>query len=165
MLITNYILFQTAFTFQIAHTTTPPELLEIILNKRANTLNTRGEQPNDFTLKICGQEEYLIGDNIPLIQFNYIQDCLAKDIVPTLVTLSKQSVPVDQDNAIDNPEVDTLQRTKPSSSTLTLRKKGKHISAWKLEESFIFTVNKISRLNCDAAQRTVEVCYNLFKNF
>lgn len=107
----------------------------------------------------------MIGDNIPLIQFNYIQDCLAKDIIPTLVTLSKQSVPVDQDNAIDNPEVDTLQRTKPSSSTLTLRKKGKHISAWKLEEPFVFTVNKISRLNCDAAQRTVEVYYNLFKNF
>lgn len=157
VLVTKFENSETAFTFQIAHTTTPPELLEIILNKRANTLNTRGEQPNDFTLKICGQEEYLIGDNIPLIQFNYIQDCLAKDIIPTLVTLSKQSVPVDQDNAIDNPEMDTLQRTKPSSSTLTLRKKGKHISAWKLEEPFVFTVNKISRLNCDAAQRTVEI--------
>lgn len=103
----------------------------------------------------------MIGDKIPLIQFNYIQDCLAKDITPTLVTLSKQSVLVDQDNAIDNPEVDTLQRTKPSSSTLTLRKKGKHISAWKLEEQFVFTVNKISRLNCDAAQRTVEVLHYL----
>lgn len=157
VLVTKFENSETAFTFQISHTTTPPELLEIILNKRANTLNTRGEQPNDFTLKICGQEEYLIGDKIPLIQFNYIQDCLAKDITPTLVTLSKQSVLVDQDNAIDNPEVDTLQRTKPSSSTLTLRKKGKHISAWKLEEQFVFTVNKISRLNCDAAQRTVEI--------
>jgi len=154
---------QASFTFQIAHTTTPPELLEVILNKRANTLKTRGEQPNDFTLKVCGQEEYLIGDNIPLIQFGYIQDCLAKDIMPTLVTLSKQSVPVDQDSAFDNPDVDTLQRTKPSSSTLTLRKKGKHISVWKIEEPFVFTVNGISRLNCDAAHRTVEVCFGFFK--
>lgn len=153
---------QTMFTFQIPHTTTPPELLEIILNKRANTLNTRGEQPNDFTLKICGQEEYLIGDKIPLIQFSYIQDCLAKDITPTLVTLSKQSVPVDQDSAFDNPDADMLQRTKPSSSTLTLRKKGKHISAWKIEEPFMFTVNGISRLNCDAAHRIVEVLYTCF---
>lgn len=152
-----------SFTFQIAHTTTPPELLEAILNKRANTLKTRGEQPNDFTLKVCGQEEYLIGDNIPLIQFGYIQDCLAKDTMPTLVTLSKQSVPVDQDNAFDNPDVDTLQRTKPSSSTLTLRKKGKHISAWKIEEPFVFTVNGISRLNCDAAHRTVEVCLSFLR--
>lgn len=106
----------------------------------------------------------MIGDKTPLIQFSYIQDCLAKDITPTLVTLSKQSVPVDQDNAFDNPEMDTLQRTKPSSSTLTLRKKGKHISAWKLEEPFVFIVNGISRLNCDAAHRTVEVRYNLFEN-
>jgi len=111
-------------------------------------------------LKICGQEEYLIGDKIPLIQFSYIQDCLAKDMMPTLVVLSKQSVPVYQDNAYDNPDVDTLQRTKPSSSTLTLRKKGKHISAWKIEEPFVFTVNAISRLNCDAAHRTVEVRFN-----
>lgn len=156
------LLFQTMFTFQISHTTTPPELLEIILNKRANTLNTRGEQPSDFTLKICGQQEYLIGDKTPLIQFSYIQDCLAKDITPTLVTLSKQSVPVDQDSAIDNPDADMLQRTKPSSSTLTLRKKGKHISAWKIEEPFMFTVNGISRLNCDAAHRVVEVLYSSF---
>ena len=112
--------------------------------------------PNDFTLKVCGQEEYLIGD-YPLIQFSYIQDCLAKDIVPTLVTLSRDSVSVDQENTAENVEPDTLQRTRPSFSTLTPRKKGKHISAWKIEEPFVFTVNAISRLNCDAAHRTVEV--------
>ncbi|XP_072757621.1 phosphatidylinositol 4,5-bisphosphate 3-kinase catalytic subunit delta isoform [Anoplolepis gracilipes] len=157
VLVTKFENSETAFTFQVARIITPPELLEIILNKRANTLNTRGEQPNDFTLKICGQEEYLIGDKTLLIEFSYIQECLAKDITPTLVTLSKKSVSLDQDNTIDNPEVDTLQRTKPSSSTLTLRKKGKHVSAWKLEDPFVFTVNGISRLNCDAAHRTVEI--------
>ncbi|XP_014479292.1 PREDICTED: phosphatidylinositol 4,5-bisphosphate 3-kinase catalytic subunit delta isoform [Dinoponera quadriceps] len=146
----------TAFTFQIPDSTTPYQLLGLILNKRANTLNTRGEHPNDFTLKVCGQEEYLIGE-LPLIQFSYIQDCLAKDITPTLVTLSIQSIPVDQDNAYDNPDADTLQRTRPSFSTLTLRKKGKHISAWKIDDSFFFTVNGISRLNCDAVHRTVEI--------
>lgn len=138
------------------HTMTPYQLLVSILNKRANTLMSRGH-PNDFTLKVCGQEEYLIGD-YPLIQFSYIQDCLAKDILPTLVTLSRDSVCVDQENAVENADgADSSQRTRPSFSTLTLRKKGKHISAWKIEEPFIFTVNGISRLNCDAAHRTVEV--------
>ena len=112
--------------------------------------------PNDFTLKVCGQEEYLIGD-YPLIQFSYIQDCLAKDVTPTLVTSSRDSVSVDQESSTENAEADALQRTRPSFSTLTLRKKGKHISAWKIEEPFAFTVNGISRLNCDAAHRTVEV--------
>lgn len=154
-------MLQVSFTFQIAHTITPLKLLEVILTKRSNTLKTRGD-PNDYTLKVCGQEEYLIGDNIPLIQFGYIQDCLAKDVTPVLVTFSKQSIPMDQDSAFDNPDVDTLQRTKPSSSTLTLRKKGKHISAWKIEEPFVFTVNGISRLNCD---RIIEVCISVFLEF
>lgn len=115
----------------------------------------------DFTLKVCGQEEYLIGD-YPLIQFSYIQDCLAKDVTPTLVTLSRNSVCIDQENTVENAEADALQRARPSFSTLTLRKKGKHISAWKIEEPFVFIVNGISRLNCDAAHRTVEVytCYS-----
>lgn len=141
--------------FHIPHTTTPHQLLVMILNKRANTLMSRGERPNDFTLKVCGQEEYLIGD-YPLIQFSYIQDCLARDITPTLVTLSVNSIVLDQDNLMDNPELENQKRARPSFSTLTLRKKGKHISAWKLEEQFVFTVNGISRLNCDA-NRQVEV--------
>lgn len=148
--------FQTAYTFQIPNTTTPYQLVGLILNKRANTLHTRGERPDDFTLKVCGQEEYLI-DDLPLIQFSYVQDCIAKDITPTLVTISVQSITVDQDNAFDNPDADILQRTRPSFSTLTLRKKYKHISAWKIDDLFYFTVNGISRLNCDAAHRTVEV--------
>ena len=115
-----------------------------------------GEKPSDFTLKVCGQEEYLIGE-YPLIQFSYIQDCLARDITPTLVTLSTESVIVDRDNGFDHPEVDTLKRARPSFSTLTLRKKGKHISAWKIEDLFLFHVNGISRVNCDVAHRTVEV--------
>lgn len=119
---------------------------------------SRGERPSDFTLKVCGQEEYLIGD-FPLIQFSYIQDCLARDMTPTLVTLSIDSVMVDRENVFDNPESDTLKRARPPFSTLTLRKKGKHISAWKIEDLFVFNVNGISRLNCDAAHRTVEVYF------
>lgn len=122
----------------------------------------RGEHPNDFILKVCGQEEYLIGE-YPLIQFNYIQDCLARDITPTLITLNVDSVSLDQDNGPENPDVDALQRTRPSFSTLTLRKKGKHVSAWKIDDPFVFTVNGISRLNCDAAHRTVEVYKFIYK--
>lgn len=147
---------ETSFTFQILHSTTPYELLVLIVNKRANTMMLRGEHPNDFILKVCGQEEYLIGE-YPVIQFSYIQDCLARDITPTLITYNADSVSLDQDNGLENPDADALQRTRPSFSTLTLRKKGKHISAWKIDDPFVFTVNGISRLNCDAAHRTVEI--------
>lgn len=120
---------------------------------------SRGERPGDFILKVCGQQEFLIGE-YPLIQFTYIQECLSRDSAPVLLVLSVENVPTDKENAFENPEADTLKRARPSFSTLTLRKKGKHISVLKIEDQFMFNVNGISRLNCDAAHRTVEV--NLF---
>lgn len=82
---------QTTFTFNVHYTMTPHELLRTILNKKAITLNSRGEHPADFVLKVCGQEEYLVG-NFPLTQFQYVQDMLASDGVPTLVTVSVNSI-------------------------------------------------------------------------
>lgn len=67
-------------------------MLGIILNKKVNSLNMRGDHPNDFVLKVIGQEQYLVG-NVPLINFMYIQEALFRDVVPTLVTVSVESVP------------------------------------------------------------------------
>ncbi|CAG5109135.1 5-bisphosphate 3-kinase catalytic subunit beta isoform (Mus musculus) [Cotesia congregata] len=156
VVVTKFENTETTYTFQISHDTTPYQLIVLILNKRANTLMSKGEKPNDFTLKICGQEEYLIGEH-PLIQYTYIQDCISKDVSPTLITVSIRNVMIDNDYSLENPELDSLKRSRPTFSTLTLRKKGKHISALKLDNYFEFTVNGISRLNCDAAHRTVEV--------
>ncbi|KAK0174893.1 hypothetical protein PV327_010608 [Microctonus hyperodae] len=156
VVVTKFEKTETTFTFQISHDTTPRQLIVLILNKRANTLMSKNEKCEDFALKVCGQEEYLISD-YPLIQFNYIQDCIARCITPTLCTVSVSSIVVDYDNVFDNPELETLKRSRPTFSTLTLRKKGKHISAWKIDDLFAFTVNGISRLNCDAANRTVEI--------
>lgn len=71
---------------------TPHKLLVTILNKKAITLNSRGEHPSDFVLKVCGQEEFLVGD-YPIIQFLYIQETLSADAIPTLVIISVNSVP------------------------------------------------------------------------
>lgn len=40
-------------------------------------------------------------------------------------------------------------RSRSSSSTLTLRKKNKHVSAWSIKQPFQITVSAICRLNCD----------------
>lgn len=147
----------TSYTFLVPHATTPRQLVVLALNKRANTLTLRDERPRDFTLKVCGQEEYLFND-YPLIQFSYVQDCIAKDNSPTLVAVNINSIPVYKDHDYEDPDSDTLNRgTRPSFSTLTLRKKGKYTYSWNIEDQFKFNVNGISRLNCDAAHRTVEV--------
>lgn len=62
---------------------------------------------------------------------------------------------VDVDNVYENAE-DIEKRPRPSFSTLTLRKKGKHLSSWTIDVKFAFKLSAICRLNCDVT-RTVEV--------
>lgn len=127
------------------------------LTKRASRQAAKVEEkPKDFCLKVCGHEEYLIGPN-PLIQYTYIQDCLSRDVIPTLVIMRTDSIVVCDDNHYGNVD-DNLKRPRPAFSTLTLRKKGKHISAWKITDKwFEFDVNGLSRLNSEAAHRTVVI--------
>lgn len=146
-----------SYKFIVSHTTTPQQLVAMAIKKRITTLAVRDEYPRDFYLKICGQEEYFIED-LPLIQYSYIQDCISKDIEPAFVAVSKNSIRVYKDHDYEDPESEILNRgTRPSFSTLTLRKKGKYTYSWNIEDQFKFNVNGISRLNCDAAHRTVEV--------
>uniref|UniRef100_A0A1Y1N7Q3 PI3K-RBD domain-containing protein n=1 Tax=Photinus pyralis TaxID=7054 RepID=A0A1Y1N7Q3_PHOPY len=144
-----------AFTFNIPHSTTPVKLLETILAKRSYILNTRGESPHDYVLKVCGRDEYLVGD-YGIIQFQYVQDSLFRDITPIVVTTSVHSVPMLIEN--DYEKINHLDNKKPRSSfsTLTLRKKGKHKSSWNIEENFAITLCTISGLNCDT-KRNVEI--------
>lgn len=155
VLVTKFENTETTFKFNIPYTMTPHQLLLTILNKKAIALNFRGEHPSDYVLKVCGQEEYLVGE-YPLVQFLYIQEVLASDDIPTLVTVSVNSVLVDVDNVYENPEDLEARPNRPSFSTLTLRKKGKHISAWDIEDPFRFEISAISKLNCDIT-RPVEV--------
>lgn len=55
-------------------------------------MNIKGEKASDYVLKVCGQDDYLVGD-YEILQFQYIQESIARDIVPTLVTISVTSVP------------------------------------------------------------------------
>ena len=65
---------------------------------------------------------------------------------------------VDVDNVYENPD-DEIKHARPSPSTLTSRKKGKHVSSWTIKEDFTFRISAISRLNCDV-NRPVEVVYS-----
>lgn len=65
----------------------------MILAKRANVLQLKGETTDDYVLKVCGRDEYLVGDDYQLIQFQYIQDAIWREVNPTVVTMSIQSVP------------------------------------------------------------------------
>lgn len=55
-------------------------------------MNIRVERASEYVLKVCGQDEFLVGE-YELIQFQYIQDCFSRDITPTVVTLHVNKVP------------------------------------------------------------------------
>lgn len=125
------------FTFDVACTITPMQLLEIILSKKKSKLNLR-ERSKDYILKIGGQEEYIFGDN-PLIQFLYIQDTLSRDAVPAVVVMMLNDVYVfTSPYTPEDDKVSLKSNGKPSkqASTLTLRKRGKHVSSWDIADNF-----------------------------
>lgn len=72
---------------------TPRQHIEGILRKMENSLNVRGEQAEDYVLKVCGREEYIFGDH-PLIQFLYIQEMLSNDSVPHVMIVKIDEVPL-----------------------------------------------------------------------
>ncbi|KAF5291172.1 hypothetical protein FQA39_LY14414 [Lamprigera yunnana] len=144
-----------SFRFNIPHTTKPTKLLEIILAKKANILNQRSENPHDYVLKVCGRDEYLVGDQ-SIIQFQYIQDSLFRDMIPAVVTMSVHKVPILIENEYEKISILDNKKPRSSFSTLTLRKKGKHKSSWNIEENFSITICIISGLNCDT-KRNVEI--------
>lgn len=89
----TYFVLQNSFSFNVRFSITPNELLEMILAKRANVLQLKGERTHDYVLKVSGRDEYLVGDDYQLIQFQYIQDAIWREVNPTVVTMSVHSVP------------------------------------------------------------------------
>lgn len=63
---------ETSFTFNVRYDKLPQELLDLVLAKKALTMNKRHDRASDYVLKIAGRDEYLFG-YYPLVQFLYIQ--------------------------------------------------------------------------------------------
>jgi len=62
------------------------ELLKLALGKKAVNTNSKIEDPSNYLLKVCGQQEFLLGENA-LVYFTYIQDALAKDMSPVVIVV------------------------------------------------------------------------------
>ena len=128
------------------------KLMEEIISKMQTKIKNFRRRISDYILKICGQEEYIFGDDIPLIQFLYIQDRLSRGEVPTCVIRYVSDVYVFTSNYIAQP---TLKTPKPKT-TSTLRKKGKHELSWNIDENFQITIQTLNKLNVDT-NKTVEI--------
>ncbi|XP_071445759.1 phosphatidylinositol 4,5-bisphosphate 3-kinase catalytic subunit delta isoform [Hetaerina americana] len=143
---------ESSFTFKVSTSMTPKELLKKVLNKKAVTHKAKEERTQDYVLKVWGREEYLLGRDMPLSKYIYIQECIALEVYPVLIACPFTSIMVEMDDLYEYPE-SFESHTRPSSATL--RKKGNYISSWSVDKPFKFGVQEICRLNCDD-NRTVE---------
>ncbi|XP_018567528.1 phosphatidylinositol 4,5-bisphosphate 3-kinase catalytic subunit delta isoform [Anoplophora glabripennis] len=144
-------IMQSSFTFNVPPNIKPKKLLEMILAKRATILNRRNERTNEYVLKVCSQDDFLVGE-YEIIEFQYIQDCISREITPTLVTVHVDRVPVSQANDYESLDIFDNKKNKPVpyNSTNTLRKKKNTVSSWSITDNYVMTVNTITKLNVDS---------------
>lgn len=143
-----------AVTLKVSCLIKPTQLIEEITQKMQTKIKNFRRRTSDYILKICGQEEYIFGDN-PLIQFIYIQDRLSRGEVPTCVVKYVSDVYVFTSNYTADP-IMVQGRLNGKSNSSTLRKKAKHKSAWDVEDNYQIMIQTISKLNVDK-NKTVEI--------
>ncbi|XP_030764150.1 phosphatidylinositol 4,5-bisphosphate 3-kinase catalytic subunit delta isoform-like [Sitophilus oryzae] len=146
-------ILQHRFDFEVDCSSTPNKLLEMVLSKRATVLNIKNQKILEYVLKICGRDEYLLG-YYPLLQFQYIQDCLSYSERPSFLIVHVDRIPVV--NSI-YANIDPLESRKSRTSynlSNTLRKKKNMKSSWDINDSYAITLCTASRLNCDSKKQT-----------
>ncbi|XP_038215234.1 phosphatidylinositol 4,5-bisphosphate 3-kinase catalytic subunit delta isoform [Zerene cesonia] len=153
ILVTKVANTEISFTSNVSVNLTPQQHVDTIFRKKANSLNMRGEQPRNYVLKVCGREEYLLGD-YPLIQFLYIQEMLAKDGVPQVMTVSMDKITCCDMQYYALPE----RRRLTSEQSNTIRKKKNHESSWKIERNYSCMVQTVGGLNVDPGRLVEVVC-------
>ncbi|KAF7275751.1 hypothetical protein GWI33_011304, partial [Rhynchophorus ferrugineus] len=74
------------FNFNIHPMTASSKLLELILSKKGIEVHLKTNVMHDYVLKVRGRDEYLVGE-FPLIQLQYVQDCLLQNVTAQFVTI------------------------------------------------------------------------------
>lgn len=143
-----------SFTFNVPYYITPAKMLDMVLAKKALTMNAKGDRASDYILKVCGQDEYLFGD-YPLVQFLYIQDTLSRVGVPTLVVKPLVNVDVFEDSTYQSTK--DFMRTSKQQAVCTLRKKVRQILSWEIDMPFQCHIHIIRDLNIADDNRYNEI--------
>lgn len=144
-----------SFTHEIPYHLSPTLILKKILTKMSHTTNKPQQSYDDYILKICGQDEYIFGEN-QIIQFLHVQDVLSANGIPSFVIQAKQNVDMFR-NSIYETSLPKLEDRKNDSnygaSTRTLDTKQ---TSWDIKQQLQICIHEIKGLNCDT-NKAVEV--------
>lgn len=146
-----------SFTHEIPYNLSPTSILKKILAKMSHTSNKPQQSYDDYILKICGQDEYIFGDN-QIIQFLHIQDVLSANGIPSFVIQAKQNVDMFKKSIYETtlPKLDDRKTNDSKTRLNTLKKKQKHTSSWDIKQQLQICIHAIKGLNCDT-NKAVEV--------
>lgn len=147
-----------SFTHEVHYNLSPTAILQKILTKMSHTTNKPQPSYDDYILKICGQDEYIFGEN-QIIQYLHVQDVLSANGIPSFVIQAKQNVDMFKKSIYDvvQPKMDDRKDAKVrQTSTCTLKKKQKHTSSWDIKQQLQICIHAIKGLNCDA-NKTMEI--------
>ncbi|KAG5679471.1 hypothetical protein PVAND_009036 [Polypedilum vanderplanki] len=141
-------------TMEIPYNAQPEEVLEKIIQKIETNLNICHNHADDILLKVCGQEEYILG-GFPIIQLAYIQECIQKNEMPVF-SLTKVCDILREDDFCP-------QLSKKASSKKYVRSQSTKKSSWELDENFKIVIQAINNLKIEG-NKTIElgVCVGLF---
>ncbi|KAF8774814.1 Phosphatidylinositol 4 like protein [Argiope bruennichi] len=150
---------ESTFKFYVPPSINPKDLLDLVLKKKGPSIGLQGDQSQNFLLKICGLEEYLIGP-YPISQYKYIRECLSCDRIPELILVSSDKVQLERSRPESKSE--ERQRTKSTaseaSSTLKRKKQLSSLSTWSIEEPFTIIIHSIHKLNYDNKTKVAVQC-------
>lgn len=129
--------------------TVPQQLASIVerLNKKHNT----DKKPEDFVLKVTGIAEYLYGENTRLLDFEYIRNCLKKNIEMHLNIIEKSSIAtVKKSQAIDDTLYDislnAIYTHEQTSLEYNYFSQISHLSIWDIHRPLSVTVLGLDNL-------------------
>ncbi|XP_059547315.1 phosphatidylinositol 4,5-bisphosphate 3-kinase catalytic subunit delta isoform isoform X4 [Myotis daubentonii] len=141
-----------SFTFQVSTKDVPLALTACALRKKATVFRQPlVEQPEDYTLRVNGKQEYLYG-SYPLCQFQYICSCLHSGLTPHLTMVHSSSILAMRDEQSNPAPQVQKSRTKPPPIPM---KKPSSVSLWALEQPFCVELIQGSKVNADERMKLV----------
>jgi phosphatidylinositol-4,5-bisphosphate 3-kinase len=133
---------------------TPAGLLDIALKRFNRAQGIEEHSPDDYVLKVCGYEEYLLGE-FPLIKYRCINRMIGKGSQPTLSLVSKASIRTDYPLEKYIPP-NLARRDKPKNKDVDV------VSLWSVEEKLEIKVDSAANLNVgkDASIMVIACVYH-----
>ncbi|XP_068136641.1 phosphatidylinositol 4,5-bisphosphate 3-kinase catalytic subunit beta isoform isoform X2 [Hyperolius riggenbachi] len=154
---------QDVFSFQVSPNLTPLKLTELAIRKRL-TIHGREDgdvDAEDYVLQIIGRLEYVFGDH-PLIQFQYIRNCVMNSSVPRLTLVECCNVKKMFDEEMSAIELAVKRKVSAPPLPLPPKTRGASVmsrNVWDLMEPYKITLIKGSKLN---SEDTIVVRAGLF---